>query len=117
MTEINTRKPRITRKKNQLLRIGLIQNRKTNYKEKISKKCDPSATVLLESQPLKKQFERHHISDSEKPSFILQDDTMLIPMKNVNEENFGLLVSTLNRQGKRWKMTSLKGKKYFKIIM
>jgi 2-polyprenyl-3-methyl-5-hydroxy-6-metoxy-1,4-benzoquinol methylase len=42
---------------------------------------------------------------------------MLIPMKNINEENLGLLMSTINRQGKRWNMTLLNGQNFFKIMM
>ena len=42
---------------------------------------------------------------------------MLIPVKDINEENFELLMSTLNRQGKRWNMTSLSGQNFYKIMM
>jgi hypothetical protein len=117
MTNRNTKKLRTTRKRNKLLRVGIQEDIKTNLKRNIPILYDPSAVVFIGSQPLHQIKTRHQARNRLEPSFILHDDTMLIPMKDINEENFGLLLSTLNRQGKRWNVTSLRGQNFFKIMM
>jgi len=117
MTTINTKKSRTKRKRNKLLRAGIKEDKKTNIKRKNPILFDPSAVVFIGSQPLHQTKRKHQTNNRQEPSFILQDDTMLIPMKNINEENFELLMSTINRQGKRWNMTSLNGQNFFKIMM
>jgi len=117
MTNRNTKKLRTTRKRNKLLRVGIKEDKKTNLKRNIPILYDPSSVVFIGSQPLHQIKKRHQASNRPEQLFILQDNTMLIPMKNINEENFELLMSTLNRQGKRWNMTSLSGQTFFKIMM
>jgi len=117
MTKINTKKPRTKRKRNKLLRAGIKEDKKTSLKKDIPILYDPSAVVFIGSQPLHQTKTKHQASNRLEPSFILQDDSMLIPMRDINEENFGLLMSTLNRQGKRWNVTSLRGQNFFKIMM
>jgi PAB1-binding protein PBP1 len=117
MTKINTKKSRTKRKRNKLLRVGIKDDYKTNLKRNIPILHDPSAVVFIGSQSLHQIKKKHQASNRQEPSFILQDDMMLIPMKNINEENLGLLMSTINRQGKRWNMTLLNGQNFFKIMM
>ena len=117
MTIINTKKSRTKRKRNKLLRVGIKDDNKTNLKRNIPILYDPSAVVFIGSQPLHQIKKKHQAINQQEPSFIIQDDTMLIPMKNINEENFGLLMSTINRLGKRWNITSLNGQNFFKIMM
>ncbi len=117
MTNILTKKSRTTRKRFRLLRVGIKDDNKTNFKRNIPILYDPSAVVFIGSQPLHQLKKRHQASNRQEPSFILQDDVMLIPVKDINEENYELLMSTLNRQGKRWNMTSLSGQNFYKIMM
>jgi len=115
MFKINSKKSRTIRKRNKLLRIGIRQDSKSNFEGNIPIKLDPSAVVFVGSQPIHQRITGDQVNNRQEPSFILQDDAMLIPMNNINEVNFELLMSTLNRQGKRWNLTSLSGKNFFKI--
>ncbi|NQT09249.1 hypothetical protein HQ586_09245 [Candidatus Bathyarchaeota archaeon] len=117
MTIKNIKKTRTMQKRNKLLRVGLKKINKTELKRDIPISYDPSAVVFIGSEPLHHIMERHQASNQQEPSFILQDDAMLIPMKDINEDNFELLMSTLNRQGKSWNMTSLSGQNFYKIMM
>ena len=117
MTKIDTKNSRTSRKRNKLLRVGINDDNKTNFKRNIPILYDPSAVVFIGSRPFHQMMKRHQASNRHYPSFILQDDVMLIPVKDINEDNFELLMSTLNRQGKRWSMTSLSGQNFYKIMM
>ena len=118
MTGIKTKRTRITRKKSKIIRMVNIQERKEKiYKPNISIKCDPSSTLFIKSLPRYQDRYSQHTLKNEEKSFILQDDKMLIPTKIVNEENFGLIISTLKRQGKKWNISSVNDQKYFTITL
>ncbi len=117
MTQTLAKRSRTTRKRFRLLRVGIKDDYKTNLKRDIPILYDPSAVVFISSRPLHKMMKRHQAGNRQDPSFILQDDVMLIPVKNINDDNFELLMSTLHRQGKRWSMTSLSGQNFYKIMV
>lgn len=117
MTKINSKKSSIKRKRNKLLRAGIKENKKTNLLKNIPILYDPSAVVFIGSKLLHHTITWNQANNRQKPSFILKEDAMLIPIKDVNEENLELLMSTLKRQRRRWNVTSIRGQSFFKIMM